>query len=132
MLKDLKVLNGHLDLPFNEYIYEYTVTINKDITYLDLEYDTLENVFVEVNKNDLNTSNEVEIVVYNDTDIVTYKLYVYKESEQEVNGLLEYKNSLEVIDKSIELYKIQILSISLFLILIIIFSFIFRKKCKNN
>lgn len=132
MLKDLKVLNGHLDLPFNEYIYEYTVTVNKDITYLDLEYDTLENVFVEVNKNDLNTSNEVEIVVYNDTDIVTYKLYVYKELEQEVNGLLEYKNSLEVIDKSIELYKIQILSISLFLILIIIFSFIFRKKHKNN
>ena len=131
MLKDLKILNGIMDLTFNEYIYEYTISVNEDITKLDIYYESTDNCIVDIQNNDLINNNIVTIYVSNDEEINEYTIYVNKDNSTSVNSIEEYTKSLNVIPDGIELYKVQLLAIVLFIIIIIAFCFIFRKK-KNN
>ena len=128
MLKDLKVLNGNLDLKFNEYIYEYTVNVDDDINSLELEYTLLDGTNISINNNILdNTLNTVYIDVYNEENIETYTLYVYKGISDYTIGIDNYKKSLEVINKvEVEPYKLQILADGIFLSIVIVFSIIFN------
>ena len=130
MLEDLKVLNGNLDLPFNEYIYEYTLSVDEFTTKLELEYKLCEDCNIEVIGNNLNNDeNIVTLNVYTVDREVNYILNVYKEKEENVNGIDSYMQSLEVENiKEFSLYKVQLLTISIFVILLIIFSLIFKKK----
>lgn len=134
MLKELKILNGNLELEFNEYTYEYTVTVDNSINELEFEYKLEDDCYVNVLNNSLvNDENIVYLNVYNIDNEVTYTLYVYKENAEDVNGIDNYMKSLEVeVKNEIEVYKIQTLAVSIFLILIVIFSIMFRKnKIKN-
>lgn len=130
MLKDLKVLNGNLELKFNEYTYEYTVTVEKDIFSLELDYKLAEDTFISIKDNYLDKEeNIVYLDVYNIDKSITYTLYVYKELTDEVLGIDNYKKSLEVIEEPrLDIYKVQILCIGIFLTLIIVFSIIFKRK----
>ena len=130
MLKDLKVLNGNLELKFNEYTYEYTVTVEKDIFSLELDYKLAEDTFISIKDNYLDKEeNIVYLDVYNIYKSITYTLYVYKELTDEVLGIDNYKKSLEVIEEPrLDIYKVQILCIGIFLTLIIVFSIIFKRK----
>lgn len=130
MLKDLKILNGILDLKYNEYTYEYTVTVGSDVNSLEFDYTLDDDCYVDIKNNILNNKeNIVTLEVYNVDNSITYTFYVYKESEEEVNGIDNYMKSLEVSNtNNTEFYKVQILSVSIFLTLIIIFSILFHKK----
>ena len=130
MLKDLKILNGNLDLKYNEYTYEYTVTVDSDVNSLEFDYTLDDDCYVDIKDNILNNKeNIVTLEVYNVDNSITYTFYVYKESEEEVNGIDNYMKSLEVSNtNNTEFYKVQILSVSIFLTLIIIFSILFHKK----
>ena len=130
MLKDLKILNGNLELKYNEYTYEYTVTVDSNVNSLEFDYTLDDDCYIDIKDNILEKGeNIVTLDVYNLDESVTYTFYVYKESEEEVNGIDNYMKSLEVANtNNTEFYKVQILSVSLFLTLIIIFSILFHKK----
>jgi len=130
MLKDLKILNGNLELEFNEYTYEYTVTVNADVTSLDFNYVLTEDSYINIRNNNLiQDENIVYIDVYNIDTSITYTFYVYKENSETVNGIDNFVSSLEVKNnEEVSLYKVQILTTSMFLLIVIIFSIIFRRK----
>jgi len=130
MLMDLKVLNGNLELKFNEYTYEYTVSVDKEVSSLDFQYELKDDCYIEILNNELNSEeNIVYLNVYNVDEEITYTLYVYKENSDTVSGIDNYKKSLEIVSNNeVEVYKVQLLTTGLFLIIIIIFSFIFKRK----
>lgn len=129
MLKDLKVLNGNLELAFDEFNYEYTVEVSDDTDKLELELKYDDGVNVSVIDNELkNSDNIVYVKASKDDKEDIYTLYVHKKITNEVTGIDLFKDSLEVKTEELELYKVQILGISIFLILVIIFSLLFKKK----
>lgn len=130
MLKDLKILNGILELEFNEYTYEYTIIVEEDISTLDFSYTLEDNTYINIRGNSLNNiENIVYIDVYNKDKTITYTFYVYKESNEQVNGIENFVSSLEVVkEENVSLYKVQILTCSIFLIIVILFAIIFRRK----
>lgn len=130
MLKELKILNGILDLEFNEYTYEYTATVKENIKSLDFDYLLEDNAYINIRGNNLNAGeNIVYIDVYNKENTITYTFYVYKENSEQVNSIDNFVNTLEIKKtESIPVYKVQILACSMFLIIIILFSIIFKKK----
>ena len=117
MLLDLKVLNGNLELKYNQYTYFYTVVVDNDINKLDLEYKLEDHTKIDIIDNNLdNIENLVYIKVSND-----------KESE-EVNSIIDYKESLEINNQEeYNLLNVQLLAISIFFIIIVLFSIIFKK-----
>lgn len=133
MLKDLKILNGNLELKFNEYIYEYTVVVEEDVDSLEIEYVLSDNCSIDIKSNYLNNGDNIVYLDVYDTDLnrETYTLYVYKESSESVSKIDNYLSSLEINKvEEISLYKVQLLTISMFLMIIIVFSIIFRRKVK--
>ena len=130
MLIDLKITNGILELKFNKYTYEYTVTVDNNINNLEFSYELQDDCYVEIRNNELNNyENIVYLDVYNIDEFITYTFYVYKENSNEVNSIENFKESLEINGKKdMEEYKIQILSISMFLLIILIFSIMFKRK----
>ena len=130
MLIDLEIINGILELKYNEYTYEYTVTVENDINNLEFSYKLQGDCYIQIRNNELyNYENIVYLDVYSSYDIITYTFYVYKEKSDEVNFIETFKETLEISSNNdIEVYKVQILSIGIFLIIIIIFSLMFRRK----
>ena len=130
MIKDLKILNGNLELKFNEYTYEYTVVVEEGINRLDFSYELYEDTYINIRNNTLNDlKNVVYVDVYNLNEVITYTFYVSKNTSNDVSGINEYITKLEVANnKEIELYKLQILCVSMFIIIVIIFSIMFKRK----
>lgn len=130
MLKELKILNGILELEFNEYTYEYTVTVEDNVSSLDFSYLLEDNTYINIRGNSLsNIENIVYIDVYNKDKTITYTFNVYKESNEQVNGIENFVSSLEIVkEENVSLYKVQILTCSMFLIIVILFAIIFRRK----
>jgi len=133
MLKDLKILNGNLELEFNEYTYEYTVTVENNVNSLDIDYLLAEDSYIKIKDNILDEEeNIVYLNVYNVNEEITYTLYVYKELTSEVSGIDNYKMSLLAYEKEeLEVYKIQLLTVSVFLLIVLVFSILFRRKRKS-
>lgn len=130
MIHDLQILNGTLELNFNEYTYFYTVTVPDNVSSLEFSYKLADDTYVEIKNNDLvEEENTVTLEVYNVNDAVTYTFLVYKNKIEDVSGIDNYMKSLEVesID-TLNLYKVQILAISIFLMLVLLFTFIFHRK----
>lgn len=130
MLTDLQVLNGNLDLKFNEYIYEYTVSVDSNVEKLELAYTIQDGCSVNIRENVLEDDNHlVYIDVYNNEKLVTYILDVYKNTSVDVSGINNYMAKLEATTyQEYSFYKVQLLSISIFLILALIFTLMFKKK----
>ncbi len=129
MLNDLKVLNGNLELSFNNLNYEYTVEVEEDIKKLEFSFKYDDGVNIEVIDNDLkNIDNIVYIKVSKENEEDIYTLYVHKKVTNEVTGIDLFKSSLDIEKEEIALYKVQILGISIFLIIVIIFCLLFKKK----
>ncbi len=130
MIEDLKILNGDLELAFNEYTYFYTVKVASDIEALEFDYKLEPDCYVKIRDNSLKYGdNTVYVDVYNVDKTITYTFSVYKEDLEQVNGIDDYKKSLEVVNiETVDVYKVQTLAISIFLILIIIFTLLFKKK----
>lgn len=130
MLEDLEVINGVLELKFDKYNYEYTVEVKDNIKSLEFTYKLLENSYINIRNNELNgKENIVYIDVFNSSEFETYTFYVYKENTSTTSGIDEYKASLQINEKQeIDYYKVEILSVGIFLTIVILFSVIFRRK----
>ncbi len=129
MLKDLKVLNGNLELAFNEYNYIYTIEVEENVLKLEMDFKYEDGVVIEVVDNDLKyNDNIVYVKASKDNKEDVYVLYVHKNIVSETSGIDIYKESLEVKEEKVDLYKVQILSVSIFLLLVIIFCLLFKKK----
>jgi len=133
MLKELKILNGNLELAFNEYIYEYTVRVDDDINSLEFDYKLSEDSYINIRGNIIDEEeNLVYIDVYNVDELITYTFWVYKDNTELVSDIDNFVNTLSISNKEeVSLYKVQILTVSIFLIIVILFSIIFRRKKKR-
>ena len=62
-------------------------------------------------------------------ELLTYTLYVYKENSETVSGIDTYKKTLEIANANneIETYKVQLLTTGVFLLIVIIFSILFKR-----
>ncbi len=131
MNNELYVTNGIMDLDFNPYVYEYTVLIDDNINSLEFSYNLLEGYNIDIRNNIINKDNQVIYVdIYNIDNIDTYTFYVYKENNIYSSLIDEYKKSIEVTNKEIPIYKVEILSVIIFLLIVIVFSIMFKKKYK--
>lgn len=132
MISDVKILNGELELKFNEYTYEYTVKVDKDVNKLEFEYTINEGTSVEIRNNYIDEENNIVYLdVYDVNNTITYAFYVYKENTNMSLGIDNYKKSLEVtvVDKYYE-YKVMGLIAGCFFMIILVFSILFRRKKK--
>ena len=130
MLTDLKVLNGNLELKFDQYTYEYTVVVDDSTTSLELEYSLTEDTFIKVIDNDLDSyENIVYLDVYTLDSSLLYTLYVYKENTENVNLIDNYRSSLEVNPEEVNNFvEVELLGVSIFLLILLTFTLLFRKK----
>lgn len=131
MLKKLELLNGKLDLEFNPYIYTYTGRVDNETYSLDFNYElNNEKAVVNIRNNALDKDeNYVYVDVFLEEKVTTYTFIIYKENLQNVSKIDNFTTSLEVKkQEDISLIKVQILSISLFFFLIVLFSLMFKRK----
>ncbi len=133
MIYDLKILNGNLELPFNEYTYNYTVKVKEDVTSLEFSYKLAEDTYVEIKNNELNDKDSiVTLDVYNVNNDVLYTFYVSKETTEDVSGIENYRHSLEVKkDEELNVLNVQFLSLGVFFLITFFFALIFRRR-KNT
>ena len=133
MIRNLKVLNGNLELKFDQYNYQYTVRVNNDIDHLDFSYDLDKDYNVSIKNNFLDKEeNIVFLDVYNIDEEYTYTFYVYKDNNEYISSINNYVNSLEVPIRTTNVLSIQLLVVSMFIILLIIFSLLFKRKKHNK
>ena len=133
MIYDLKILNGDLELPFNEYTYSYTVKVREDVTSLEFSYKLAEDTYVEIKNNELNEKDSiVTLDVYNVNEDVLYTFYVSKESSEDVSGIENYMHSLEVgKDEELNVLNVQLLSLGVFFLITFFFALIFKRSKKT-
>ena len=130
MLKDLKILNGELELKFNEYTYEYTVKVSEDVEKLEIDYVLGEDSYIDIKNNELNGDESIVYIdVYNVDKEVTYTLHVYKESSKPSSGIDNYRKSLEVSNNvKVDYYKVELLACGIFLAIVVVFSLLFHRR----
>lgn len=137
MINNLEITNGLLELKFDKYTYEYTVIVDSEIDHLDFLYDVSSDTAVSIRDNFLDAfENIVYFDLIKDNSTTTYTFLVYKEEVESTSKIANFTKSLEVEkEEVVALYKVQILSVTLFLIIIVIFSLMFHRKkvsFKNN
>lgn len=130
MLNNLKITNGFLLSEFDPNIYEYEVNVPGNTIFLMLEYETCESCDVTIYGNDFLTEgeNHVLIEVY-DKQLVTYTLKVNKDISVPV---MSYDDmfKLEVEAKDYSRIMGPVIGTSAFLLIVILYCIIFRKKHK--
>ena len=133
MIDELKILNGDLELAFNEFTYLYTVKVSSEVTALEFSYKLEPDCYINIRNNVLDYGNNtVNVDVYNNAETITYTFLVYRENLDEVNGIDNYKKSLEIVETDkVDIYKVQFLAVGLFVAIIIVFCLIFKKKKKS-
>ena len=126
MLYKLDVLNGSLNNLFVSDVFEYEVAIDSDATFLDLEYETCESCIVTIygNENLVGGENHVLIEVY-DKKVITYTLKVNKEMTEKTFELVD---DIHVKNEMISKLLAPGIGTICFLLIVICFSIIFRKK----
>lgn len=130
MIQELEIVNGILELKFNEYTYNYTVKVNDDIEKLEFKYKLKDDVSANIRNNYINEDNNIVYLdVYDINNLITYTFYVYKDNTNLTSGIDNYKKSLEVVEIDPYFhYKLEGLCAGVFLCIVIVFSIIFRKK----
>lgn len=133
MLKELNVLNGQLSLPFDPLNTRYTVMMNSDDNKLELDVLASDDYKISIYNNDIiNNFTEVVITVYNDTDIMSYYLEVYKEENTTVNNSYDYFKELEINnDNEMPYYTAPLIASICFLLILFLFIILFKKRKFN-
>ncbi len=131
MLKDLKILNGNLDLTFNPLNTIYTITVSSEVNSLEIEYELEENTSISVFGNALEYgTNEVVLTVYNDEEMESYYIYVYREEVTETMQEIENLSALNIEKKEVSEYAAPGISVICFLIILFSFVLLFKKRKK--
>lgn len=129
MLNDLEIINGELSPEFDCLNNIYSVTISENVDELVMDYSVTDGYIVNVidNKDLAAGENEVYIQVIKDEEINTYTLLVYKESSEPV---FNYDYNLDTVEVEEELpeYVAPLIGGSCFLIILIVFLLLFKKR----
>lgn len=130
MIEELTIKNGKLDLEFNKYNYTYTVGIEDDVSSLVFDYKLEDGYELSILDNKIDKD---EGIVYlkssNGNESYTYTLLVYKETAYQATMIDNYKDSLNV-PKEEPTVSFVYIAAGCFLILLIIFVALFRKRKK--
>ena len=132
MLKKLTILNGDLSVKFDPLNTRYTVNMNTNDKKLELEYEVEEGNNVSIfNNHSEEGRNEIVVTVYNDEEMMSYYLEVFQNTSSIVTNSEDYFASLEVKGKEdIPEYVAPTIASICFLIILLSFTFLFKKKKK--
>jgi len=133
MLINLEIKNGVMTPKYDIYNDTYTVTIDNDVTELDIYYEVAsENIKVSTSGNENITSDKgVGIIVSDGKEEKIIKLNVIKEGSETTSDLKNYFTSLDVRKKEqVPEHIAPLIGVSCFLIIVITFSILFHKKKK--
>ena len=132
MLNSLEVLNGEMSLKFDSLNMIYTVFVESSTDSLDLKYECSEDYQISVFGNVLDSDlNEVVISVFNDKEVNSYYLEVYKKEEQDV--FLENNDivGLEV-KEEMPNYIAPSIASGCFVFILLFFTLLFKKNKKTE
>ena len=132
MLEKLEILNGELSVRFDPLNTRYTVNMTTDEEELNLELKTDEENEISVFNNHIaKDKTEVVITVYNEKEMMSYYLEVYQLKSEQTTENKDYFSSLEIkSDSKIPGYTAPLIAGICFLIILLIFTFLFKKKKK--
>ncbi len=135
MLQDLKILNGEMPLKFDPLNTIYTINLTEDEDFLKIDYEIADNALVSIYGNKLTEGlNEVVLTVYNDEDLVSYYLYVYKEKPSVVMAIDTSVMGLQKENTELASYVIPSIASICFIFILLFFTLLFKKKkkCRFN
>lgn len=125
MIDNLEIINGSINQMFNKDKFEYVVSVDSSVSTLIFSYDLVEDAEVTIYGNDELTDgeNHVYLEVYSNDKVTTYTFVVNKET---VNEVFNYEVSMQKEFK----YKTPIIFGSCFILIVVLFCIIFKKKNK--
>ncbi len=134
MLEEMEILNGELSLKFDYLNTKYTVMVDSTVSKLDLNLKVRDDCEISIfNNNNLVNNSVVVVTVYNDEEMISYYLEIYKKREERVFESEDYFASLEVNTKQeVPDYVAPLLACSCFLIILFLFTFLFKKNKSVN
>lgn len=131
VLLDLKILNGDMPLKFDKYVNSYTVLVESNVEFLEIEYKIRDTDEIKIiNNENLNYGlNYIFLEITSDNKKNVYTLEVYREK---VESVMKYQEvTLGSGDKVMNENIPYIISFVCFLIILFFFIIIFvRKKSK--
>lgn len=129
MLDKLEITNGKLSPEFNKYNDTYTVKVTADVTSLDINYKTENDINIKVYGNDNLKEGENKIVIsLNKEDNYEYiYLTAIKETSDTVFSGFSDVTSLEVGNTS-PVYVTPLIGASCFLIILTLYAILFATK----
>lgn len=132
MLEDLEVLNGEMSLQFDSLIDYYTVSIESEVSSLNLNYKLSDNATLNVrnNENLQEGINYVYLDVYEDSKVSTYTLEVYKEVLKKTLEIVDDTSKVEV--KSVPVYTKYLLIFAGLIVILFTYKILFGKRKKKR
>lgn len=131
VLLDLKILNGDMPLKFDKYVNSYTVLVESNVEFLEIEYKIRDTDEIKIiNNENLNYGlNYIFLEITADNEKNVYTLEVYREK---VENVMKYQEvTLGSGDKVMNENTPYIISFVCFLVILLFFIVIFvRKKSK--
>ncbi len=131
VLLDLKILNGDMPLKFDKYVNSYTVLVESNVEFLEIEYKIRDTDEIKIiNNENLNYGlNYIFLEITSDNEKNVYTLEVYREK---VESVMKYQEvTLGSGDKVMNENTPYIISFVCFLVILLFFIVIFvRKKSK--
>ncbi len=130
MLKDLKIINGDMSLKFDSLNTIYTIDLTDDSSVLKFQHEIDEKDNISIVGNDLKDGmNEVVLTVYNDKEMMSYYLYVYKEEILQASNNVETQIALNIKQNDkISDYALPSISVICFLTILLLFTLLFKKR----
>lgn len=130
MLESLKIYNGSYTPDFDPYCNIYTVNVEEDVTFLDLEYKVSKGEVAIINNSDfVSGENIVTIEINDEGKINDYYLYVYQEKSIASSQFDNDYFSLDVAsDVKTPLYIAPLIACICFLLILILFKKLFLRK----
>ena len=132
MLKELTILNGEMPLKFvpSNTIYTINLTTNEDILKFDYKIRKEDNISI-FNEKLKDGVNEVVLTIYNDKDMMSYYLYVNKDSSVFTSGKENKQIMLDIKkDDAVSEYVAPTIGVVVFLIILLFFTLLFKKRKK--
>ena len=131
VLLDLKILNGDMPLKFDKYVNSYTVLVESNVEFLEIEYKIRDTDEIKIiNNENLNYGlNYIFLEITSDNEKNVYTLEVYREK---VESVMKYQEvTLGSGDKVMNENTPYIISFVCFFFFFLFFIVIFvRKKSK--
>lgn len=130
MLKDLQIINGDMSLKFDSLNTIYTIHLTDDSRVLKFQYEINEKDSISVVGNDLKEGvNEVVLTVYNDEEMMSYYLYVYKDKILQASVSNDNATPLNVdLNNKVSDYALPVISSVCFITILLFFTLLFRKR----